>query len=649
MGGEPVVTERARYPFSAVVGADDVKLALQLAAIEPGIGGVLLRGEKGSAKTTLARGLAGLLPGSAPFVDLPIGATEDRVIGSLDLAEALAGREMRLRPGLLAAADGGVLYVDEVNLLPDHLVDALLDVAVSGVNRVEREGVTHAHPARFVLVGSMNPEEGELRPQLLDRFGLCADVGAPSDPAVRAEAVRRRLAFDADPVGTVGEWAEEERDLALRLDAAVRAGPAALGPDLVESVSALCASVGAEGLRADLVICRAAAALAAWEGRAETGADDVRRVAPMALAHRARRDPLDRHGLDADRLGEALDRHVGPARGAGSPEGPSADSSRADSPSSAGRPPDGRSPAPGDAERELSGSAVSDRGDAEPSGPRSSGDRSAGVAAPAPATPVVRLHAPRRAGAQASGRRSLTEGQRGRLIGDRAPGPGGPASVALGATVRAAVTRRGADGGAVVSTADIREAVREQRSGNLIILAVDASGSMGAASRMEAAKGAVVGLLVDAYQRRDRVALITFGGDEAVVVLRPTASVEVAKQRLTDLPTGGRTPLAAGIAAALEVASSPAAQAHPPLVVLVTDGRATSGPPGAEPIAAAREAAARLRRRGVPAVVIDVEDGSSRLGLAAELADAMGARTLTLEELTGSALVDAVRSAQTPA
>lgn len=653
MGREPAVSERPRYPFSAVVGADDVKLALLLAAIEPGIGGVLLRGEKGSAKTTLARGLSGLLPGSAPFVDLPIGATEDRVIGSLDLAEALAGREMRLRPGLLAAANGGVLYVDEVNLLPDHLVDALLDVAVSGVNRVEREGVAHAHPARFVLIGSMNPEEGELRPQLLDRFGLCADVGAPSDPAVRAEAVRRRLAFDADPVGSAGQWDDEERDLALRLEAALTAGPAALGRDLVESVSALCVSVGAEGLRADLVICRAAAALAAWEGRADTGPDDVRRVAPMALAHRARRDPLDRHGLDADRLDEALDRHVGPPRGDGSPDGPTSDGDtsdgdRSDAGAGDGRPSDARSSASGDSEAERPGPGASDREDHEVSGARSAGDKSPGMASAAPATPVVRLQAPRRAGAQGAGRRSLTEGPRGRLIGDRAPGPDVPVSVAVGATVRAAVTRRAADGGPVMTTADLREAVREQRSGNLIILAVDASGSMGAASRMEAAKGAVIGLLVDAYQRRDRVALVTFGGDEAVVVLRPTASVEVAKQRLTDLPTGGRTPLAAGIAAALEVASSPAAQAHPPLVILVTDGRATSGPPGTEPLAAAREAAASVRRRGVPAVVIDVEDGPSRLGLVAELADVMGARTLTLGELTGSALVDAVRSAQIP-
>ena len=620
------MTGRRRFPFSAVVGADDVKLALLLAAIDPGIGGVLLRGEKGSAKTTLARGLADLLPGSAPFVDLPVGATEDRLIGSLDLAEALAGREMRLRPGLLAAADGGVLYVDEVNLLPDHLVDALLDVAVSGVNRVEREGVAHSHPARFVLVGSMNPEEGELRPQLLDRFGLCVEVGAPSDPSVRAEVVRRRLAFDGDPAGFTGRWEEEERDLGAALERAVMAPRAALGSALIESVSALCVTVGVEGLRADLVICRAAAALATWEGRDETTADDVRRVAPMALAHRARRDPLDPHGMDQERLDEALDRHVGTAPESGAPRGDAAD---------------GDDPTDGDDHGDDADGDV-------PPGPQALGSGCGVVAPPGPTPAVVRLHAPRSTGAQASGRRSVTEGQRGRMIGDRAPGPGGPTSVALGATVREAVARRAVDGGPVVAEADLREAVREQRSGNLIILAVDASGSMGAAARMEAAKGAVIGLLVDAYQRRDRVALVTFRGEEAVVSLRPTASVEIAKQRLAELPTGGRTPLAAGITAAVELAASSAGQAHAPLLVLVTDGRATSAPGAADALQAARAAAVGVRRQGIPAVVVDVEDGSTRLGLAGEIAQAMGARLLTVGELTGPALVAAVRTAQEP-
>src|SRR5204863_5742646 len=215
MGGVSMSSSpRAAFPFSAVVGHDDAKLALLLAAIDPAIGGVLLRGQKGSAKTTLARGLAALLPGNAPFVDLPLGATEDRLMGTLDLGAVLTGEGRRFEPGLLAAAHGGVLYVDEVNLLPDHLVDVLLDVAASGVNRVEREGISHQHASRFVLIGSMNPEEGELRPQLLDRFGLAVDVAASEDADERAVAVERRLEFDANPLAFCERWTGA--DVALR-------------------------------------------------------------------------------------------------------------------------------------------------------------------------------------------------------------------------------------------------------------------------------------------------------------------------------------------------------------------------------------------------------------------------------------------------
>ena len=556
------------FPFSAVVGQDEAKLALLLAAAEPAIGGVLLRGQKGSAKTTLARGLARLLAESSgqqarPFVELPIGTTEDRLVGSIDLAAALTGGEVRFSPGLLAAAHGGVLYVDEVNLLPDHLVDVLLDVAVSGVNRVEREGVSHAHPSRFVLIGSMNPEEGDLRPQLLDRFGLAADVRAPADPTERAEAVRRRMAFDADPAGFAAAWPDEPLPVNP---------PAALPDELVHRISVLCASVGAEGLRADLVICRGAAALAALEGRGTTTVDDVRRVAPLALAHRGRRHPFDEPGMAQDEIDEALEETAG-----------------------------------------------EDRDDDRVAQPDDPPDR------------ITRIEAPRTTTLTAGGRRSMVEGPRGRLVGDRAPaGPLG--SVAMGATIRAAAA---SGHGAPVAAADLREAVREQRAGNLVILAVDASGSMGAETRMEAAKAAVLGLLLDAYQRRDRVALVTFRDDRADVVLKPTGSVEVAKARLTDLPTGGRTPLAAGIHAALTLAQHPADR---PLVVLVSDGRATAGPDGQDPLVAAKEAAAEVRRRRVPAVVVDAEDGPTRLGLAAELAEAMGARYLTLPQLTAASV-----------
>jgi len=565
-GPEP--TDRHQFPFAAVVGQDEAKLALLLAAAEPAIGGVLLRGQKGSAKTTLARGLARLLAQHAPFVELPIGTTEDRLVGSIDLAAALTGGEVRFSPGLLAAAHGGVLYVDEVNLLPDHLVDVLLDVAVSGVNRVEREGVSHIHPSRFVLIGSMNPEEGDLRPQLLDRFGLAADVLAPADPAERAEAVRRRMAFDADPAAFAAAWPDEPLPANQ---------PAALPDELVHTVSVLCTSVGAEGLRADLVICRAAAALAGLEGRGTATVDDVRRVAPLALAHRRRRHPFDDPGMPQEELDQALEQAAGEEQQ------------------------EDRVAQPDEAPERTS-----------------------------------RLEAPRTAAPGAGGRRSMVEGPRGRLVGSREP-TAGVQSVAVGPTIRAAAARRVADdsGGPLVAAADVREAVREQRAGNLVILAVDASGSMGAETRMEAAKGAVLGLLLDAYQRRDRVALVTFRGEGADVALRPTGSVEVAKARLADLPTGGRTPLAAGIHTALALAQHPADR---PLLVLVSDGRATAGPEGQDPLVAAKEAADEVRRRKVPAVVVDAEDGPTRLGLAAELAEAMGARYLTLAQLSAASV-----------
>jgi magnesium chelatase subunit D len=570
-----------RFPFTAVVGHDDAKLALLLAAVDPRIGGVLLRGQKGSAKTTLARGLAALLPGDAPFVDLPLGATEDRVIGTLDLRAALTTGDRQFEPGLLAAANGGVLYIDEVNLLADHLVDVLLDAAASGVNRVEREGISYEHAARFVLVGSMNPEEGDLRPQLLDRFGLAVDIASPVDADQRALAVERRLAFDRDPGAFAVRHREHEVALRARLSAA-RAAPVA--PELLRQISALCATMAVEGLRADLVIARAAAARAGLEGRAAADGDDVRAVAALALAHRQRRTPFDQPGVAQGQLEQALD----------------------------------------DA---LDALADDDRERIVPPG------------VPA-APPRVTAGGDQRAG----GRRSPTLGARGRLVVTRPHEPGDP--VAVAATARATGLQRtlSADPGA---PPDVQGAVRQQKAGNLIVLAVDASGSMGAERRMEAAKGVAFGLLLDAYQRRDRVAVVSFRGEGAEVVLRPTGAVEVARARLADLPTGGRTPLAAGIDAALAVAATGGTAAvHRPLVVVITDGRATVGPEGASPVDAARAAAERVRRRGIEAVVVDAEVTgravTPRLGLAAKLADAMGARYLPLSDLTA----DAIRSAR---
>ncbi len=295
---------------------EDVKLALLIGAVEPRLGGILLRGQKGSAKTTLARGLAELLPGEPrpPFVDLPIGSTEDRVVGTLDLALALRDGERRFHPGLLASADGGVLYVDEVNLLPDHLVDVLLDVAASGTNRVERDGVSFEHWSRFFLIGSMNPEEGELRPQLLDRFGLAVDVASPTEPALRSEAVHRRIDFDADPQATMALWAPVTAEIRARIARAklrARLGLAeadTVPAAIVDLAVRLAVELGADGLRADLALCRAAVALADLEDRGTPSVDDIYRVAPLALGHRRRRGPFDQPGLSKEELDAAMDR-----------------------------------------------------------------------------------------------------------------------------------------------------------------------------------------------------------------------------------------------------------------------------------------------------------------------------------------------------
>ncbi|MGC8513397.1 MAG: ATP-binding protein [Acidimicrobiales bacterium] len=666
---------RSSLPFSAVVGQDDAKLALLLCAVDAGIGGVLLRGDKGSAKTTLARGLADLLPGGAPFVELPVGATEDRLVGTLDIASALTGGEVRFSPGLLASAHGGVLYVDEINLLPDHLVDVLLDVASSGVNRVERDGVSHVHPAKFVLVGSMNPEEGELRPQLLDRFGLAVDVRTPAGPGMRAMALSRRLALDLDPEGLLGSHRATQEDLAARLAVA---RPARLEGEMLDRVAALCESVGAQGLRADLAICRAAAALAGWEGRGTVSVGDVKRVAPLALAHRAHHDPLSDPSYAREQIEKALEEHLGddgtdqgtPPGGAPvEPESPSGSGtgsleSGLGSPGSGTGSPEsgtGLDEPGGEVEGggEAGGSGLQVQNPAGPEGPLSSDlAKALGQAA------GQRLG---RASRSAAGRRGPAPAARGRLVGDRRP-EGPLQSVAVVATVRAAASRAasrkagapegpsagpgGISGtGRLVEASDVREAVREHRRANLIVLAVDASGSMGAPRRVEAAKSAVLSLLRDAYQRRDRVAMVGFRGHSAEVLLAPTGSVEVAKARLSVIATGGRTPLGEGIRAALSTATSRRAGGdYSPLLVVVTDGRATSAPGGADPWSDAIEAAARVAASKIPSLVVDVEAldgrvGSTRLGLASVLAERMGASYVALEALSPEALAGLVRDA----
>lgn len=294
------------YPFSAIVGQEQLRLALLLNAISPGIGGVCVRGEKGTAKTTMVRGFAPLLDG--PLVNLPLGATEDRVVGSLNLETMLSTGKAEYKPGLLAAADGGILYVDEVNLLADHLVDSLLDAAATGQVTIERDGVSYHAPAHFVLVGTMNPEEGELRPQLLDRFGLAVEVSASKDTAERSEIISRRLAYEQNPHAFAAAWRDKDEQLTQQLASAREAvADVELPQVMIARIAQLCAAFDVDGMRADIVIARAAIAHAAWRGASVVEDEDIRVAAQLALPHRKRRNPFDEPGIDQEELEEQLE------------------------------------------------------------------------------------------------------------------------------------------------------------------------------------------------------------------------------------------------------------------------------------------------------------------------------------------------------
>jgi magnesium chelatase subunit D len=675
------------FPFSAVVGMEDLRLALVLNAVSPAIGGVLVRGEKGTAKSTMVRALAAVLPdvavvagcrfgcdpaapepvcpdgphdSQAPsvarparLIELPVGASEDRLVGALDLERALTEGVKAYEPGLLAAAHRGVLYVDEVNLLHDHLVDLLLDAAALGTCYVEREGVSVRHPARFLLVGTMNPEEGELRPQLLDRFGLTVEAAAPRDPGPRAEVIRRRLAYDADPAGFTAAWADAEAGLARRIVAArQRLARVAVPDSTLRQVASVCAAFGVDGLRADLVTARAAMAHAAWQGRLAVTAEDIRAAARLALPHRRRRHPFDDPGLDEDELDRAIaeaaaDRGPGDDCGPGDDGGPDDGGGPGDDcgPDDGGGPHDGGGPggSPG-------GRDGPERDRAGPAG-TGEGGPDAPPAAPGPVFRVRRFDVPG-AGAGAPGRRSRAKAGTGRVTLARMP-RGPLIRVHLAATLAAAAPQQHARGRAapaplLVRRDDLREAELEGRESNLVLFVVDASGSMAARSRMGAVKGAVLSLLVDAYQRRDKVGMVAFRGSGADVLLPPTSSVEAAAARLAALPTGGRTPVAAGLIQAYQVLRAERLRdpRRRPLLVLVTDGRATGG--GPDPVADAHRAAAMLATARVASVVVDCEAGPVRLGLAAGLAAALGGLVLRPGELAAGPLADSVRALSLP-
>jgi magnesium chelatase subunit D len=635
-----------------------MKRALLLNAVNPRLGGVLIRGEKGTAKSTAVRALASLLPEIAvvvgchygcdpaspddwcadcldraaplptatrrvPIVNLPVGATEDRLTGTIDIEAAISQGRRRFEPGLLAASHRGILYVDEVNLLNDHLVDVLLDVAAMGTNYVEREGISLSHPAQLILVGTMNPEEGDLRPQLLDRFALAVEVQGLNDRSERADVVRRRIAFESDPLGFVDQWSSEEEEERQRILAARLLLPSVILTDrMLDLITHLCTDFQVDGLRADIVMYKTAVTLAAYAGRTRVLEDDVRDAAELALLHRRRRQPFEQPRMDPDDLDRSIDNH----RSQQSPEPEQSDST----------PP----PPPDQQEEQARSQAAPDEQVIAAGDPYT-------VRTLAPTAPARQERASR------AGKRSRVRSQdgQGAYVRARLAGPT-LHDLALDATVRAAAPhqrrRRAAqpDGPALlVKGPDLHEKVRETRAGNVILFAVDASGSMAARKRMAAAKQAVLSLLLDAYQKRDRVGLIAFRGSRAELLLPPTTSVDLAERRLQSLPTGGRTPLGHALQVGM-LAFERHKMNHPedvPLLLVVSDGRANvsvgSGDPNTELLGLAGE----IRARGIESVVVDTETGSMRVGMCRPLSEALGATYLPLEQLRAGELLHAAK------
>ncbi|NOT27934.1 MAG: AAA domain-containing protein [Acidobacteria bacterium] len=472
------------FPFVALVGLDTLKLALELSAIDHHLS-VLVRGDKGTGKSTAARGLVELLPQGAPFVNLPIGATEDRLLGGLDVERTLAG-EPALKPGIVARAHGGVLYADEVNLLADHLADALLDAAASGVLFVEREGFSVSQPAEFVLLGSMNPEEGTLRPQLLDRFALVVDVTAPMEPGIRAAVLDRRMAYDADPPEFRARWAVEQSALATRVAAArTRARTMVVSPEIVEYIATRIVQHGVKSLRADLAVVRASRAYAALLGADEVAPAHIDAVLPLALVHRM---PPD-------------------VRPPMSSPGP-------------------RPPAPADT---ADGSQAKSEATSErvfPSAPQ-----------PTPRLVVGNTSSSR------AGRSDVRGGiPSGLVITSRKNED--PLELDVRASVVHALSR---DGLIRLESQDLHETVRAPRSSTRFILVVDSSGSHAVLDRMRLVKGVAGGLVDASHGRHDEIVVIACRGPRAEVLVEPTSSRDDVERALEYLPTGGRTPLAHGL------------------------------------------------------------------------------------------------------
>mgnify|MGYP001765561521 FL=1 len=646
-----------------------MRFALILNAINPRIGGVLIRGDKGTAKSTAVRSLADLLETiqvasdcpfncnpenpedmcdlcyqksqsnqitavekKTPVVDLPLGATEDRVVGSLNVERAIKEGIKALEPGILAAANRGILYIDEVNLLDDHVADVLLDAAAMGVNIVEREGVSVAHPSKFILVGTMNPEEGEIRPQLLDRFGLQVSVAGIEDVEQRMQIAKIAEAFDLDPKGFAKEWQQEQVDMKQKISRARQLlSQVSMSDDFLRLIASTCIDLGVKTHRAEIVITRTAKTIAAFDGRTEVNQEDVKKAMELALAHRMRSRPFEPPTLNKERLEKSM-------------------SQKQHEHQHQDQKPEQQK------KNEQQPQEPSEQKDTDQKQAAKPQERIFEIGTP---IDVRAITMPRKrdriARRKTSGRRmnTLALRNRGRYLLQKMPQEG--KDIAIDATIRAAAPYqriRSGPNAIIVKGEDIREKERVGKTSAVVLFVVDASGSMGANQRMESAKGAVLSLLMDSYQKRDKIGMIAFKGKEAEIILPPCTSVDLALGRLRELPTGGKTPLSAGLSRGLQLLQGELRKDEESklMMVLISDGRANEGMGGKikDELMAISE---RIKHLGIHTIVIDSEVVDSsfldmRLGYCHQIADQCQGKYYPLSSLTPESLLRIVDEEQ---
>ena len=635
--------KRNLFPFAAVCGMEKAKEAILLTLVNPFAGGLLLSGKKGTGKSTLVRSARELV--DAPWVEIPISITEDRLFGSIDAEEAIRSGHKKLLPGLIDEADKGIIYIDDVNLLRDDLLSAVLNIREAGGYRLERDGLSEQRDTSFTVLAVMNPESGTLSSSSLDRFGLFAQADPSYDDETRLEIIRRVLDFEKDGIAFRAKWQEETDALKKKIkDARDALSKVEVSAAMIQLAAVYTLKAHVAGHRADIYLIEAARAEAALEGRKYVLPKDLEKAAEFVLPHRMRKAEEQQGQPSEEMPQEHTEEDNKPQQ---------EEEQQTPQDNEFSHPPEAQPPQINTEDADDS-SHEQNQDNAQMSNPRGqSRERIDDADLHVNLPPMWIEPSKDRKPKKGSGKRSLTmtDLMQGRYV--RAEIPKAKTSdIAFDATLRAAAPyqkARPSNGCAVVIRKDdLRSKVREKRTGNIFLFVVDASGSMGARERMKTVKGVIFKILLDAYQKRDRVGMVAFRKNQAEVLLPVTRSVDFAQKKLATMPTGGKTPLAKGLLKAEDVLDMLYRQDanQDPVMILITDGRATSSlNKGTNPVTDALEEAKRIGRRNIPVAVIDTESGFIKLGLAKKLAKAMGASYFQVDKISEDQLLHIWRTA----